>query len=313
MRPIAFGVFFTSGASAVLFSFLIGAAVATWLSHFTILRLPFVGELQTWRLTLLASGLFGFVLLPFVSVFLRDPERHSRKRLKPTAGATGLWRYLVTEWRVCLAILVGVPIINAGIYTFLNWMTVFFFRVHHWSTGQAGVSFALTCGAAALVGSVLVGNIPRWLAARSVRAPVLTACVTAGVAVNGLGALAMLASNAWLCLALLSVAFLGFMGASVLSMSMISDVVPTEFRATFTGLTIVGTGLLTGGFGPVLVGVLTQHVFTGPTGIAPALCIVWLVGLVLGGGLIASARSKYLNLTDRIRASATRLVQAGVV
>ena len=309
VRPLAFGVFFTSGASAILFSFLIGAFAASWLSRYAAVRLPVVGVLSTWRLTLIASGALGFVLLPLVATFLREPERHSRKAPRSAESAAGLISYLVREWRVCLAIIVGVPIVNAGVYTFLGWMAVFFFRVHHWNASKAGLQFALTCGVTALIGSLLLGNLPGLLARYGVRSPVLTACLIVGVGVNALGAMAMLVSDPMLALALLAVAFLGFMGASIFALSMINDVVPTEFRATFTGLTIVGIGLLTGGFGPVLVGIFTQHVFTRPDGIAAALCTVWCVALVLGVGLIASARGKYDALTTRLQATSAALAR----
>jgi MFS family permease len=306
-RPIAFGIFFTSGASAIIVSFLLGGLITGWLSHFAVADIPVLGTIATWRATLVASCALGLILVPFMVVLLREPRRSPVERRQDGTGSETLGRFLKGNWLLVLAITAGIPIGNAGVYTFLSWITVFFDRVHHWPASRAGVVFALTCGAAALIGSVSSGLLPQALARRGVRAPVLPACLSIVVLVNGFGAAAMLASNPVVAVALLTIAFFGMMSASVFAFSMISEVVPAQFRGTFTALTIVGTALLTGGMGPLLAGVLTQHVFKGTAGIGSALCVIWLVALVIGGGILALARRRYHDLAEATAAKREQL------
>ena len=298
-RPLAFGIFFTSGASAIIVSFLLGGLITHWLSHFAVLTFPLVGRIATWRATLLTSFALGAVLVPFLIAFLREPARGAIERRHGAMEAERFFGFIRRNRLVVFAITVGIPIANIGVYTFLAWVSVFFDRVHHWPASQVGIIFALTCGVAALAGTVLTGLLPALLARLGVRAPTLPACLLIVLTVNAFGAVA-----------LLTIAFLGFMSASVFALSMIGDVVPAQFRATFTALTIVGTALLTGGLGPLLVGVMTQHVFKSSSAIGLALCITWLVSLLVGGGILAAARTSYRDLAEATFAERERIVLA---
>ena len=293
LRPVAFGAFFTSGASAILMSFLLGAGVAYWLSQFAVIKIPLVGDLPAWRATLLLSALLGFVLLPFLWAFLREPIRADSSEVKIMGRATGLFDYIRTHVHVALTVMIGIPVMNTGVYTFLNWMAVFFYRIHGWQAAKAGFVFALTCGVATLAGSIFIGALPGMLRRRGVHAATLLACLLVGLAVNGLGAIAMWVPNAILATSLLTLAFFGMMSGPVFALSIIGEIVPVHLRGRFTAIAMVSIGLVTQGAGPFLVGFLTDHVFRAPDGLRAALCCVWLTSMIVGGALLASALGKY--------------------
>jgi MFS family permease len=126
-----------------------------------------------------------------------------------------------------------------------------------------------------------------------VRAPTLLACLLVGLAVNGLGATAMLVPNAVLATGLLTLAFFGMMSGPVFALSIIGEIVPVHLRGRFTAITMVSIGLVTQGAGPFLVGFSTDHLFRAPDGLGAALCCVWLTSMIVGGALLASALGKY--------------------
>lgn len=291
-RPFAFGLFFTAAASSILVSFVFGSAIVYWLSQHEMFDLPVIGPIQSWRSVLLVSAAVGLVLAPIAYMLMREPARSSDSAKRGNGSGGGL-AYLRANWRVVLAIVAGAPLLNSGLYTFINWMAVFFQRVHDWPPTRAGLMFGLICGVAAIIGSVTTGFLPRYLRKKGIRSAYPITCLIIGVGVNALGALAMLAANPWLAIALLAGAFTGMMSVSVLAMSMIGEIVPSRFRGTFTGLLIVGSGVLTNAAGPLIAGHLSDSLFVGPTGISSALAVVWLVALVLGGGLLALGLPRY--------------------
>ncbi len=303
-RPLAFGVYLTAGALGISLAFLMGGALVHYLGQFPHLSLPLLGETPAWRITLMSSALPGFALAVLAMALLREPIRDAGDHAPARSDQPGFLAFLGANKLVAVAIVLGIPTITTGVYTFINWMPIFFARIHGWAPGKSSVMFACTCGAAAFFGSILIGFLPRILRALRAPAPTLLACLLAGLWMNLFGGLAMIVHDAEVTLALLTLSCFGLMTTSVLALAAINEVAPPNFRARFTAVFAVGIGIITNSLGALAAGALAQHFFKSPATIDKSLLIVWGASLVIGGLLMAVGLPGYSRLVRAAPAAA---------
>lgn len=298
-RAVAIAICMSAGTLGISIAFLFGGAVVAWLSNTPVLHWPIVGELSSWRATLLIGAASGLLLAPMLFLFLREPERsETEARQAQQSSQVNVSIFVRRNWLATAGMTMGPAFMGMGPYTFLAWMPVFYFRTFDWSASQAGVTFALTCGIAAFVGSLMIGFLPGLLRRWRVSAPEYAAGVIAGVIANLAGAAAMLAPGPEIATALLTVAFLGMTAPYVFALSMVNVAIPAPFRGRITALFMIAVGLITNAGGTMMVGFLSDKVFADPSKLYLALFIVWICAIVIGAAIMAAAWSTYLRLTQ---------------
>jgi MFS family permease len=290
-RPVAIAICMSAGTLGISMAFLFGSAIVTWLMNSPTLHWPFVGELSTWRATLLIGAAFGVILLPLLVFFLREPVRSELATGKTEQAGAGA--FIARHGVGISAIAVGQALMGMGPYSFLSWLPVFYLRTFDWSAAQSGFVFAVTGGIAAFIGSFALGFLPGLLARFRVRTPEFASGLFAGVLANGFGAAAMLAPNPVTATVFLTLAFLTMTAPYIFGLSMINVAVPAQFRGRVTALFMIAIGLITNAGGAAAVGFLSEHVFADQSKLNLALFTVWITALAVGAIVMIAGRPAY--------------------
>ncbi|MES5489019.1 MFS transporter [Bradyrhizobium sp. INPA03-11B] len=278
-RARAFGVYLGAGALGIMLINLLGGGLLAHIGREPI-SFPF-GSLEPWQTLFLAAGVLGLALALLSLVMLRDLGDGDGHKTLVHAHDGGVAAYIASHPAVSAAILIGVPFLTMGGYTLNLWVIPFFERVHGWAAGTAGLSIALTCNAAAVVGCLLVGRFASGFRERvGTNAPFLLAAF-GGVVFVACSSTALLVPSETASLGMLMVAFFWTFFTPVCGYTAIAEVVPRQLRARITGLLTLATGLITNSLGPYLAGVLTDRLFPATDGLRYSIAVT-----VIGSGLI---------------------------
>lgn len=234
-------------------------------------RVPVLGLLASWRLVFILMGLVGLLVIPLL-MGVREPERLGDDGR--SAGAIlpyeQMMRELKTKRTAVFGTIIGFALISLGATTVNAWGATLFLRAHGWSIGNAG----LRLGAVTLIfgplGAITGGVVADWLAKRGRldAKPVVgfmsaTGCVAAAFALT-------LQSTVT---ALIGIGVLNYLigfNFGIVQASL-ADLLPNRMRAVISALYIATTNIFAATLGPLLVGILNDHVFKDPAQIAASL------------------------------------------
>lgn len=255
-------------------------------------------ELFGWRLAFILTGLPGVGIALLVRFTVAEPVRGSADRRAgavPTAGAPPIVDALRYLWhrasfrQMCLAAALHSVVWYAG----SSFNNSFFIRVHHMSTGEAGTWVALLLAVGG-VGTLLGGYLAD-------RLSVKTGDRRWYMWVPGYATLAMvpfqfssyMGSSLWVVIPSFSVMVIlasMFFGPSF---AMSQGLAPARMRAMATSLVLFAQTIIGLGLGPLLVGLISDHLKTavGPRSLAYGLVTVGVVNLWAAAHYFRGARS----------------------
>jgi MFS family permease len=283
--------FFNMGVSVgFAIAYLLGAQVIAWMGAAQQVTLPGFGTLETWQAVFVFAGLPGLAVAALV-MLVHEPAR-SGGGAGDSASMRAMFRYMASHRGAYALLCIGMGASPLVGYTF-QWLPTMFTRTWHWSVQD----FALIYGVILLVfgplGALAAGALAtRWYRAGRPDAPYRAALVALIFMVLSSGLLP-LAPNAWVAVALVIPSALGGAMSTAAGAAALVFMTPSRFRATATALYVLAInagGQLTG---PLAVGLLNDHVFTGADGIRYS---VAAVVLVVGGFftlLIALGQAHY--------------------
>jgi MFS family permease len=216
-------------------------------------------------------GLVG-LLVVLLLIGVREPRRlgddgHS-------AEATLPFKHMMLELKAkrtaVFGTIIGFALIALGATTINAWGATLFLRTHGWSIGNAG----LRLGALTLVfgplGAITGGVAADWLAKRGrVDAKPFVGVVSASGCV--VGALVLTLQSTMI--ALIGVGLVNYLigfNFGIVQASL-ADLLPNRMRAVISALYIATTNIFAATLGPLLVGILNDHVFREPAQIAMSL------------------------------------------
>ncbi|MEO8501132.1 MAG: MFS transporter [Vicinamibacteria bacterium] len=286
-RPRAFGVYVMGTALGSALTYLSGGLIIGALQKYTVVPVPFLGDLKPWQVTFLLVGLPGLVPALLFMFTVKEP-----KRLDLAAANKG--RASWAETRAFLSLnrttffcqFVGVALWLMSVYGFVNWMPSYFVRVHGWSPAKFSVQYGLFGGLAGIVSALTAGGAASWLRLRGYADGTLRGCLLGCVGATIGAAVAPLLPTPELALGLYVLTGLFLNYPTVLSLSAIAEVTPNEMRALVTSIYILLTGLLSSGLGPIAVGFVTDSVFHDKQAIGLSLSLTTAITGGLGSGLI---------------------------
>jgi MFS family permease len=289
-RPLALALFGTaSSVSALLFYPLMG-----W-----------IGQHHGWRAMFAASGVPGVALAAAFVLTVREPARgatEGRGALLDMASLPGSVRFLLGS-RTYLFILLGSTFMGASVYAGSTWNATFLTRVHHLRLAEVAASLGplqgLFGGSGILLGGFLADALGRRDARWLLRLPAIT-CLLAAPA----EALFLLGGGrlAWM---------IGFAGTSFFALAhqapvfaAAMSIARVRMRAVAISILVLVSGLLGQIAGPLLVGMLDDHLHAslGDSAVRYSLLLVAIC--------LASASLTYVSaighfLKDRERARST--------
>ncbi len=256
-RGVAYAVYSIGGAVGSGIAFLIGGFLIRWIETLDLSAVSLLSSLHAWQVALIVIGLAGLPLAVLAFSF-SEPGRH----VDPSRGRIGMkaaWHLARRRWRVLLPLLIFSVAQAMLTYGLTAWVPALLQRTFGLPPRSFGPMLGLILMIGAPIGLVGAGLLMDRL---SRRGPAIAAIVSSA-AVMLAGALAPQVPSIgyyWIFQAIIIM-------ASTVFMPVTSTVVAREMPASAIGITMATflfvQGIMGAGLGPVVVAVITEHVFTG--------------------------------------------------
>lgn len=272
-RPRAIAAYSTGIYLGSGLAYLGGGALIAMLQKSGGITLPVIGAVEGWQATFLALGIPG-ILVALLMLLIREPARREDTGVAGQAlSFAESRRYFGQRWTAYLPVCLGMCATTTLAYI-AGWNIVWFQRIWQWQIQDIGLWLGITYLIAGPVGTMSAGVlIGRWLG-RGDRAAPFKVCFI-GIICGGIFACAFPFMPSPEIAFLVNAVTLGAgaFATSAGSTSIVS-LAPARLRAQASAIYFLIINLIGLSIGPPLVGVLTDRVFTGPTGISPALLAV---------------------------------------
>ncbi|WP_374525580.1 spinster family MFS transporter [Sphingopyxis sp.] len=286
MAVYSIGVPLGSGIAMILGSFVVQAVLAA-----PVVDLPLIGPVEAWRTIFLwvaAPGLLVCLLL----LTVREPARQGGAKPEGKGAAPGFLTHLKRQ-RVALgALFVGMSLIGLVMYGMIAWVPTFFARTHGMDVATAGFWFGIIMATGGAAGLIMGGMLADRQFGRGV-ADAHLRVMRLSILLGGPPLLAAMlmpgATAAFICLA---VAFpmLTMHGVGTVALQLIT---PNEYRARVTALYFFVVNLTGLGFGPMLMALLTDHLFGSDGALRYSIALVTGVALPLAAVILTMGFSAY--------------------
>lgn len=276
MRPKAYGIFVTGSTFGTASAMALSGLFLGWADGL-IHGLPTIfGAMQPWQIVFILCGAPGLVLALLIAATVREPARQGQAGI----GAVSLRPLLalMAQRRTAYGCFLLGSVLNlTSIYAIVGWFPALFIRVHGWSAAFTGKVLGMSSLPISLFAAINSGWVIVALARRGASdAPAL---VAAACALSGIvfGVPACLASSAWVALGcyLLNALFVNWNTSAVYAG--LAQITPNANRAQVMAVHTILSGLVALTSGNFIVGFLSDHVFPGHKGIAPALGTLFFV------------------------------------
>ena len=221
-RALASGIF-NSGSSigSVISPLIIVWVVATW----------------GWKSAFLAMGVLGLIWVIAWWFVYFVPESVAAEVKEPPVGAGKLLRTRFVIWFT-----ISKVFMDPVWYFFVFWFPKYLNEVHHFSLKEIGWKGWIPYFSAAL-GNLAGGALTSWLIRQGTPVPTARKASVSVFALLMLATIpAILTTNAWLAIALISLTTFGYTGYLANTMAFPADVFPKNSVASIYGLASMGSG-----------------------------------------------------------------------
>jgi MFS family permease len=289
MAVYSIGVPLGSGVAMILGAFVVQAVLAE-----PMIELPLFGPVEAWRTIFMwvaAPGLLICLLL----LTIREPLRRGLVQAgSQGAAAPGFLAHLKAHRAALGALFAGMSLIGLVMYGVIAWVPTFFARTYGMDVAQAGLWFGIIMATGGAAGLVAGGTLADRLFAKGV-ADAHLRVMRLSILLGGPPLLAAtLMPNATLAFVMLALAFpmLTMHGVGTVALQFIT---PNEYRARVTALYFFVVNLVGLGFGPMLMALLTDHLFGDDGALRYSIALVTgialpLAAIILTAGFSAFAR-----------------------
>lgn len=280
---IGIGLAYVAGGATVA---LVGAADFT--------GVPLLEGLAGWQRVFALVAVPGLLLAPVI-LLLPEPDRRGRTR----TGAVPLGEAAAHVWDRRAALLpffAGFAFITLSSYASAVWTPALLIRAYQWTPAEVGLGYGLVTLAFGPLGALAAGRIADALAARGATDAPLRVAAFGYVGTGLFGGLAPLMPAGELALALFAPAvFLGTMpypmAATALQLA-----TPNELRGQVSALYMLVINTVGLGLGPVVVGAMSDRLFTGADGVRYGLALVNALSAPLAMAALLVALRPYRGL-----------------
>lgn len=291
-RPKAYGVFVSGSSLGTAAAMALGGTFIAISASLIAAEPHLFGGLAPWQMVFVQCGTPGLVLAAIMALTIREPARQGSDGQAVRLSFGPLWALFRSEPRA-YATLIGGTVLNlVCVYALIGWFPALFIRVHGWSAAATGWRLGAVGLPISLFAAFNSGWVIVWLNRRGLRQAPMLAAAASGLSLMVFGTLCCVAPSGVLALVAYGVNAL-FLNWNISSVySGLSQITPNNLRAQVMAIHTIISGLIAQTAGNLLVGLLSDHVFSGPHAIAPALAVVFLV---CGGGasllLLSGARA----------------------
>jgi len=285
-RPISIfltGQAVANGLSLSVTGYLLTSAASGWLAG-----LPILGALAPWRVTFVCCGLAGFVVVAALLTTREAP----RRQLAPTANFAQQGRssvgYFCANWRVFLPLYLGFALCFTASYGAAAWSPTMLVRGFAATPAEIGKWLGPLSIAFAVVGPTLGGTLVDACDRRGRPMAKFTILVLAPLCAipSALAVFAPRLGSAILLIAS-SAAVYAVIGTTLLTI--LQSIVKPQMRGLSVSMTGLTNTLLAGTSGPLLIALLTEHLYGDPSRVGLSIVSVVIPALVGGSLLFALA------------------------
>jgi MFS family permease len=280
---IGIGLAYIAGGAAIA---IVSAADFGWF--------PLMDQMAGWQRVFVLVALPGLFVALLLLLLLPEPFRRGRSGVGQVSIGEA-FRHMREQAPLFTPMFGGFAMITLASYASAVWTPAFFIRSFGWTPAQIGLWVGLGYLFLGPLGALGAGRWCDSLTARGVKdAPLRVASISA-IFSGLLSALSLVMPTAELALAvlLLSVPF-GTM-AFPMAGTAIGLVTPNELRGQVSALYMLVINAVGLGLGPMLVGAMSDYLFTGSDGVRFSLAVVNLVTAPVAFWLIWRARRPYLD------------------
>ena len=293
LSVFSMGVYFGGGIALIG-----GGALIKAFTHHP-LHLPLLGATAPWRGVLLVLGLAGLVLVP-LTWRMREPVRST----EGPAIDTGLsFSTVFRRSRSTLAALAahytGFACISLGALAISAWAPTMFVRDHGWALSKAGLVLGVPSLIFGPLGAIFGGRLAEGLERRGRSdGKFLVGVITASGCVASSFVLTL--DSVGLAIAAVCVTiFLASSNYGVLHAAL-TDLLPNHMRARAVAAFAVLTSVTSITGGPLIVALLTDHVFHDPAAVNLSLRIVASIAFLLAASILALGLRPYRRALDNM-------------
>lgn len=242
-------------------SLLFGGTLIRILGQDSLLQTP-IGPLETWRVVFIATGLVGFLLVPLL-LAVREPTRRSDDGRHDLAK-TSLREVLIVfrEKRAALfTVIMGFATLVLGHHSVIAWAPTLFVRVHGWGLAQTGQTLGVLNLIMSPLGVITGALLSEWFETKHGRRDgKLLVGVISGVICAIVAIIFTLPINNAALIAIAAMQFAITFNFG-LTHAAIAELLPNRMRAFGAACFIAATNIYASTLGPLLVGLLNDHVF----------------------------------------------------
>jgi MFS family permease len=284
-RPMGFFLMGQAIASGI--SILLTGAILRHLPHDLVLG---TFSLHPWRVVFIVTGLPGLLVAPAI-LGLREPVRQERALLQTRLTLRQSLRLLDERRSVLMPLYLGFAAVSAGFYSTIAWGAVSITRHYGIKITQVTGLFGPASIVFGLAGPLLTGFlIDRIMSRGGASDRLRLLVVTPLLAIPAIACAVMpSAPLAILCVASMMGAY---PASSTTFFSVLQGSVPNELRGFTISLCGLTNAVIGATGGPLLLALLSEHVYSGPAATAQALSTTLIVAMILGFSLFTYGRKK---------------------
>jgi MFS family permease len=291
---------FTMGASlGKTTAFLAGGALLALLAPLGRVLLPGLGEFAPWQVLFLAASLPGFLLVPLL-LTVREIERpRTQDTARPSLAEGVAW---LRGHAKAYALHVGAAVCSIIlIQIFGNWSASLFVRVHGFSVQQAGYVIGSATLLAGPAGHFTGGWMTDRMQARGVAGAPLATIAISLAASACTAVLLYMAPSVTAAVAAFTLLMFVVASAAASCLSGVQTLTPAKLRGFTTSVYMCVMTLIAVGLGPTFVGIASDLLFGGGSGLESALVGTTLLVASIGIVLALCGRRPFQRTADAVR------------
>jgi MFS family permease len=304
-RGLAVGLYSMGGFAGIGGAYLVGGAVLRSFHERTIVSLPGVGSTSLWHAAFIVVGAATLVVAALVFLTLREPVRRvdPAKAARSPAADISFFGFLGRYWGSFGVISLAYVCLLTLSVAWFAWLPSYFIRGFGLTASSVGIQLGWVTATGGVAGAAVSGYVADWLERHQVKGgklPTLaimfslSALCTVGILFSRSAPLSMF----W--------AFL-FLFADGIGFSQYGSVIPEMFphhlRARSIGIFHACVTTSAYGLGPLLIGLVSEHMFHETSGLRYAFALVSFPVIIIGMIVVWLGRGSY----DRARFAARDL------
>lgn len=267
----AIAVFTMNAFLGIGLAYLIGGAVIAGLESVGTVHAPLVGPLDPWQVTFVIVGAPALIIGPLIYIG-REPARVGAAKEAPNISKV---IETVKDGKAAYGwLFAGFAIVTFSSYASAVWSPAFLIRVHSFSPGDVGLALGLVYLIFGPVGALSAGWISDWLMSKGIKDAPLRVAAFGYIGAGVFGGFAPLAPTPELAVAGLALATLFATMPYPLAATATQIITPNQMRGQVSALYMTVINLVGLGLGPVVVGALTDFVFSEPSDVRYSLALV---------------------------------------